>query len=399
MALRLRGENMIRLLSIIGLCVTMPYCLAAAEPMFTVERTVLFESSGPYEFSQCRGTTLPDGRVLLTAQEIERTGSHGYHDVFQFESRDAGRTWSKPLRIEPLRRGEIEGSSDQRVVGDLCPRYHAASGKVLGTGKTFTFRGGTKEDRSAEQVSYAVYDPKTDVWSGLKIAKMPSSDHVAKPILQPNAGCNDRVDLPNGDILLPIRYCKDPKKRCYTTIVARCRFDGETLTYVEHGTELSREKNRGLYEPSLHGLGGKFYLTMRADDTAFVSVSSDGLNYSEPKEWTYDNGQVLGSYNTQQHWASHGGKLYLVYTRRGAGNDHIFRHRAPLFIAEVDTERLCVLRAMEQIALPHNHADIGNFDVIPVSDKETWIVAAESLVNGKRKGENNSVLAARIRWK
>jgi hypothetical protein len=88
----------------------------------------------------------------------------------------------------------------------------------------------------------------------------------------------------------------------------------------------------------------------------------------------------------------------LVYTRRGAGNDHIFRHRAPLFITEVDPARLCVLRATEQVALPHNHADIGNFDVIPVSEKETWIVAAESLVHGKRNGENNGVLAARVVW-
>jgi hypothetical protein len=129
-------------------------------------------------------------------------------------------------------------------------------------------------------VSYAVYDPQSDVWSALKIVEMPKADHEGKPILQPNAGCNDRVDLPDGDILLPMRYCKDAKQRCYTTIVARCRFDGEALTYVEHGSELSRDKNRGLYEPSLHALGGKFYLTMRADDTAFVSVSSDGLHYS-----------------------------------------------------------------------------------------------------------------------
>ncbi|MBL9091365.1 MAG: exo-alpha-sialidase [Planctomycetaceae bacterium] len=372
----------------------------AGEPAFTIEQVKLFESSGDYEYSQCRGTAFPDGRILLTAQEIERKGAHGYRDLFQFESCDAGQTWSKPRRMEPLRRGVINAATkDERVVGDLCPRYHANTGKVLGTGKTFTFRGGTKEDRSAEEVSYAVYDPQSDAWSGLKIVEMPKADHEGKPILQPNAGCNDRVDLPKGDILLPIRYGKDAKKRCYTTIVARCRFDGQTLTYVEHGSELSRDKNRGLYEPSLHALGGKFYLTMRADDTAFVSVSSDGLNYSEPKEWTYDDGQVLGSYNTQQHWASHACRLYLVYTRRGAGNDHIFRHRAPLFIAEVDPVRLCVLRATEQIALPHNHADIGNFDVIPVSEKETWIVAAESLVHGKRNGENNGVLAARVAWK
>ena len=45
------------------------------------------------------------------------------------------------------------------------------------------------------------------------------------------------------------------------------------------------------------------------------------------------DGQALGSYNTQQHWISHGDSLYLIYTRRGANNDHVFRNRAPIFIA------------------------------------------------------------------
>ena len=35
-----------------------------------------------------------------------------------------------------------------------------------------------------------------------------------------------------------------------------------------------------------------------------------------------------------------GGKLWLVYTRRAGNNDHVFRHRAPLFVAEFDTDKL-----------------------------------------------------------
>ena len=55
--------------------------------------------------------------------------------------------------------------------------------------------------------------------------------------------------------------------------------------------------------------------------------------------WTWDDGTDLGTYNTQPHWVTRNA-LYLVYTRKSANNDHIFRHRAPLFIAQIDAARL-----------------------------------------------------------
>jgi hypothetical protein len=83
-------------------------------------------------------------------------------------------------------------------------------------------------------------------------------------------------------------------------------------------------------------LDGRYYLTLRNDVRGYVSVSDDGLHFAEPKPWTFDDGAELGSYNTQQHWLAHRDGLFLVYTRRGANNDHIVRHRAPLFMARVD---------------------------------------------------------------
>ena len=44
--------------------------------------------------------------------------------------------------------------------------------------------------------------------------------------------------LSDGDILLPV-YFKEPEAGQYSTAVLRCQFDGETLSYVEHGDELS----------------------------------------------------------------------------------------------------------------------------------------------------------------
>lgn len=353
-----------------------------------------------YYYMQTRAAFVPgdDARVVMTTQEIEKSEAHGFRDVFQTETRDGGKTWSPPRRIESLNRARQPDGYDV-VIGDLMPQWHAATKTVLATGKTFNFADGVKENRGREKVSYSVYLPETNSWSGLNLVELPTADHEDKPFSQPNSGCVQRWDLPNGEILLPIRYCKTAGKLNYTTIVARCTFDGTTLKYVEHGSELGHSVGRGLYEPSLVGLGDKFYLTMRGDASAFVARSNDGLNYEPIVEWKYDDGAVLGSYNTQQHWVRHGNDLYLVYTRRGANNDHVFRHRAPLFIAKVDSEKLCVLRATEQVLIPENDADLGNFGVVDVSPNETWVIASEQLASSKkRRNDRNQTWIAKIRW-
>jgi hypothetical protein len=117
-------------------------------------------------------------------------------------------------------------------------------------------------------------------------------------------------------------------------------------------------------------------MTIRNDLRGYVTVSEDGLNFAPLRAWTFDDGSDLGSYNTQQKWVTHGDGLFLVYTRRGANNDHIPRNRAPLFIAEVDPEKLQVIRRTERIAVPERGADIGNFDATTVNEKETWITTA-----------------------
>jgi hypothetical protein len=318
--------------------------------------------------------------------------------MFVVETNDQGRTWSRPEPIESLRRRRMPAGHDL-VIGDVCPQWHAATGVILATGKTFGFDGGTKENRGYERVSYAVYSPKTNRWSGLKLLDLPKLDHEGLTILEPNSGCHQRFDLPNGEILLPIRYRKNPKSREYTTIVARCTFDGETLRYREHGSELTIPRQRGLYEPSVTAFQGRYFLTMRADHSAFVSRSDDGLNYEPIREWTFNDGSVLGSYNTQQHWIPHGNALYLAYTRRGANNDHVFRHRAPIFIARIDPDRLCVVRDTEQILIPETGLDLGGgYGVVDVSPTETWVVSSEMAFPKSRQSEPNRVLLAKIQW-
>ncbi|MBL9201452.1 MAG: exo-alpha-sialidase [Opitutaceae bacterium] len=381
-----------------GILLSLLPVAAALAGEFHIERSVILTGRGKQFYTQSRAALIPGERprVILTTQETDPTGAHGYKDMFVVETTDLGRTWSAPRAIPSLRRARMPEGHDF-VIGDVCPQWHAATGVVLATGKTFGFRGGTTEDRGLERVSYSAYDPRADAWGPLRLVELPAADHEGRPFLEPNAGCHQRVDLPNGEILLPIRYRKDSGVRHYTTIVARCRFDGTILRYVEHGSEFLIPRDRGLYEPSVAAFGGRYFLTMRADHSAFVARGRDGLNYEPFREWRFDDGAVLGSHNTQQHWLARGTTLYLLYTRRGANNDHVMRHRAPLFIAEVDPERLVVRRATERIVFPEENADLGaGFAPLTISDREVWVVTSEIPTRGSR--DYNRVLLARLLW-
>ncbi len=375
--------------------------LSAAD--YRIENSTVLTSSGAYHWAQSRPAVLPGGRVIVTTQEIEKRGSHGYRDLYLTETSDGAQSWSAPQRIDALNRKRFPDGIE-RVMGDVCPQWHAPSGRLLVTGKCFGFLANpndnrAKDDRSQERVAYAVYDPQTGVWTGMKIMAMPEKDHAGHPILEPNAGCHQRVDLPNGDILLPVRYRADPKSRVYTTVVARCTFDGETLTYREHGSEHSIPIPRGLYEPSVCAFKGRYFLTMRGEENGHVARSDDGLNYAPAVEWTFDDGQPLLSANTQQHWITHGDALYLIYTRQGADNDHVFRHRAPIFIARVDPGKLHLLRASEQILLPETGLDLGGgYAPVDVNENETWVISTEMAFPEARKDENNRILLAKILW-
>ena len=135
-------------------------------------------------------------------------------------------------------------------------------------------------------------------------------------------------------------------------------------------------------------------------DRLYVSVSDDGLQFAEPKPWTFDDGAELGSYNTQQHWLAHGDGLFLIYTRRGANNDHIMRHRAPLFMAQVDARTLQVIRRTEKIVVPERGAELGNFGAASISESESWITVAEGMFmkDSRERGAEGATFIARVIW-
>lgn len=345
-----------------------------------------------------RAGAIPGERpiVVLTIQKLLLSGSDVFYALSEMRTDDMGASWSGPTEHANLGRSPLPDGGSM-VVCDFTPKWHAASQRLPGTGHTAQYNAENRlEDERERRTAYAVYDPEARTWSAWRTLEMPD----APEFWNNGAGCTQRVDLPNGDILLPVYF--EPKgTEQYLVAVLRCRFDGETLRYVEYGNAMTIPVVRGFAEPSLAVCVGKYFLTLRNDEAGYVTSGTDGLHFDEPRKWTFYDGTELGSYNTQQHWVTHGDDLYLAYTRRGANNDHVFRHRAPLFMAEVDKERLSIIRNTEKILAPNRGARLGNFGVTEVNDKETWVTVAEWMqpMGVEKYGSDNSVYTARILWK
>lgn len=337
-------------------------------------------------------------RVVMTMNTMETVGSDVFRAVVGTETDDLGGTWSDVQEIAALapREETIEGQLRPVAVSDYWPRWHVASRMLLGTGHDVAYAPDwTVGETRPRSPVYSAYDAAERAWRPWRRVEMPSADGK---YFDSGAGCTQRFDLSDGSILLPF-YFRPPKENSRVAVM-RATFDGTTLSYVEHGDELSIEGTRGLHEPSLTRFGDMFYLTLRNDKQGYVTRGGDGLHFEPYRPWTFDDGAELGNYNTQQHWVTHSDGLFLVYTRRGANNDHVFRHRAPLFMAQVDPERLCVIRDTEHILVPERGARLGNFGVTDVSPSETWVTVTEWMqpCGCEKYGSDGSVFVARLHW-
>jgi hypothetical protein len=334
--------------------------------------------------------------VEMTLQKLELSRSDVFYGLNDLRTDDLGKTWTGPKANTALNR-QSPRPGVEVVPNDFWPRWHAHTQRLLGTGQTVWYDSQRNDHLpgAPRATSYSVYDPLKRSWSEWKTMNMPDDPKFKNC----GAGCTQRYDLPDGDILLPV-YFRPTEAERFASTVCRCRFDGDTLSYIEHGDELTLNLVRGLAEPSLTRYREVYYLTLRNDVRAYVTTSLDGLHYKPIRPWTFDDGGELGSYNTQQHWVTHSDALFLVYTRRGANNDHVFRNRAPLFMAEVDPERLVVLRSTERVLVPERGAGLGNFGVVEVTADETWVIVTEWMQpeTASRYGSDNSVYVAKLRW-
>ncbi|WP_277482670.1 sialidase family protein [Catalinimonas alkaloidigena] len=338
-------------------------------------------------------------RVVMTMNTLDLSGSDVFKGMFGMHTDDLGKFWTPPQHLVSLapRYENIDGVQHPVAASDFWPGYHATTKTLLGTGHTIVYTPEWEiRNPRPRHTAYAIYEPDNNQWSAWKKLIMPDDEKF----MSAGAGCVQRYDEADGNILLPIYF--KPKQSNSRVTVVRCSFDGKELRHLEHGNELSiQDESRGLHEPSITRFNGVYYLTIRNDNRGYVSISEDGLHYEPIQEWKFDDGSGLGNYNTQQHWVSHSDGLFLLYTRKGANNDHVFRHRAPLFMAQVDPEKLCVIRNTEQVLVPERGARLGNFGVTDVSPDETWVTVAEWMQpQGVEKyGSDGSVYVARIHWK
>ena len=370
---------------------------------FTVKVEVVQQALTPeFCWFHPRAAAIPgagkDGRpaVVMTLQKHLKVSDY-YSGMWTMRTDDLGGSWTGPVEIPEL--GWTRQASGVVVaVADVTPGWHEPTGRLLAIGCSVRYspEGQQLSDtKRPSQTAYAVCDPKTGAWSAWQTLEMPPDEKFDFA----RNGCSQWMVESDGTVLVPIYFADSADVPASVTVV-RCRFDGRKLTYLEHGTELTLNVQRGLCEPSLVKFKDRYYMTIRNDVKGYVATSSDGLHFGAIRPWTFDDGQELGSYNTQQHWLVHSDALFLAYTRSGANNAHIFRHRAPLCLAQVDPEKLCVLRSTERVLIAERGSQLGNFGAAAINPSESWVTVSEYMADGKPdpRGADGSTFVARVIW-
>ncbi len=345
-------------------------------------------------------TELPTGygtgsKALITLQTIH--GSDFFGPVQWIESADLGKTWSEPQPIPALGRRRISDEIEEGVC-DVVPEYHAPTRSVLAMGHNVFYKPkGFYKPQPPRWPVYAVRDPQGR-WSEARRLKWDDSRTTAMY----SCGCAQRITLDNGQLLIPLTF--GPLERADRGVTSvRATFDGSEVRIQEVGNELRLPVQRGLLEPSLARLDGRYYMTIRAEDErGYATTSQDGLHWEPITPWCWDDGEPLVMSTTQQRWLPHSDGLYLVYTRKAEQNAKVMRWRAPLYMALVDRTRLRLIRASERIAMPMQGdpnqpktvPHLGNFHTMPVNAQQSWVtVGAFDLATW-----HGNLQMARITW-
>ena len=186
-------------------------------------------------------------------------------------------------RPSPARSSTARAAAIERTVCDFWPKWHAKSGKLLGTGHTVVY-----QDNKVKRVRPprdALFDLRRRAKQELVTHEDPRRSPTCRVSRTPAPAAYNAVDLAGRRHPAPDLLQEAQTETQYSVTVLRCKFDGENPDHTwNHGDELTIPVKRGLYEPSLTSFGGRFYLTLRNDDHGYVSVSDDAANFSEPTE-------------------------------------------------------------------------------------------------------------------
>lgn len=332
--------------------------------------------------------------AFLTYQMLLLSGSDVFFDTYIAKSTDGGKTFGEPKLRKDI--SWIEDGVRMAPLGWLL--YNKHHEKWFGLGEVTKYENDNRQILhngigECDPVVFS-FDMERGDWSEVYPLPFPFPHKSARPAPQ-------HIELDNGDILVAFYFQTEDMPKC-GIITAQYTFDGDELKIVKAGELVSGDnyEPRGLCEPALAYLNGRYYLTVRSDKVGVFAVSDDGFNFSKPEPWRWDDGSILENYNTMQHWVRNKDGLFLAYTRRGAHNDHVFRHRAPIFMARFDEDRQCLIRESEVILVPELGTRLGNFNVIEAGDKESWLITAEWMqpAGCEKYGSDNSIWIARVFW-
>ena len=339
----------------------------------------------------------PAPYALMTCQTI--SGSDVFSQVHWSISKDKGNTWSEPEPIPSLGRQKLPDGLEEGTC-DVVPDYHPQTNTVLAIGHNVYYKNNVLARPSEGRYTVYVIRDNAGNWSERK--KLLWDNPMATAIY--SAGCAQRITLKDGNIILPLSF-GPPGRTDRAVCTVLCSFDGEQLTVLKSGNVLRLAVKRGLLEPSLTQFDERYYMTIRAEDGhGYVSTSDDGLHWREKKRWCWEDGEALTMSTTQQRWLTHSRGLFLVYTRKAKENINVMRWRAPLYLAQVDPHKLCLMRDSEKIVFPligdgindpDHVARMGNFHVVNSTPHESWVTVGETLPHDGWKGDT---LLGRIFW-
>ena len=167
----------------------------------------MLSGTDKWDWLQARTAHVP-GKASLSVTIMNQTlnrFTHNYGDIYQTISRNHGVTWSAPAPVPSLHRARTADGYEV-APSDMWNQWHPKSGMVVAAGVSFHFADGRHEHQLMRQVAYAVMDPNTQSWDSLQALELPEKDHDSQFLRAPSAECSQRVDLPDGDVLLPVSY-------------------------------------------------------------------------------------------------------------------------------------------------------------------------------------------------
>lgn len=145
----------------------------AGDPLYTIEPTVARQG---FDRKMCwvhaRAGTIPPGSeanpaqqplVVMTLQKLQLSGSDVFYALNEMRTADGGRTWSAPREHPSFARVpfRFRDQTDLEItVCDFTPRWHAQTGKLLGTGHTVVYENNRVMHTRPRGTAYAVYDPE-----------------------------------------------------------------------------------------------------------------------------------------------------------------------------------------------------------------------------------------------